>query len=374
MIFVTVGTHPGQFDRLVRRMDELAPLLKEKVVIQRGFTRYKPKNAEYFDFAEDISRYFKEARLVISHAATSVIEFSVGYGKPLIVVPRQKQFNEHIDNHQVEFAEYFARKTGVLCVLDIRQITAELLQKYNRSARIDTAGLKQLQKSIVQIITQESSVKDRLEYVVQLLQPKKTDRVLNIGVSNIPEIEMAIENSVRECWTLDLDKKKLEGARKYLTKTRLVQGDIYAPNNFKKGYFDKIIILEVLEHLDDDGRAIRILREALKNGGQIIASVPNRDPLHVLNPVMYTQHKRHYSNRMFKELFTKNGFEIEHFNVVECWTLLANLYYHLIMKFIFNKETPFGRFKRKANRTYRQINRYGLDLIIKARKISARNA
>jgi UDP-N-acetylglucosamine transferase subunit ALG13 len=49
MIFVTVGTHPGGFDRLVQQMDKIAGLIKEKVVIQRGFTRYTPRNAEYFE-------------------------------------------------------------------------------------------------------------------------------------------------------------------------------------------------------------------------------------------------------------------------------------------------------------------------------------
>ena len=41
MIFVTVGTHPDQFDRLIRKIDTIAPKIKEKIVIQRGFTKYQ---------------------------------------------------------------------------------------------------------------------------------------------------------------------------------------------------------------------------------------------------------------------------------------------------------------------------------------------
>ena len=54
MIFVTVGTHPGQFDRLIKRVDEIAPHIKEEIIIQRGFTRYAPKNTKYFDFTDKI--------------------------------------------------------------------------------------------------------------------------------------------------------------------------------------------------------------------------------------------------------------------------------------------------------------------------------
>ncbi|MDI6655433.1 MAG: beta-1,4-galactosyltransferase, partial [Candidatus Hydrothermarchaeota archaeon] len=44
MIFVTVGTHNQSFERLVKKADEIAGKIGEKVVIQTGHTKYKPKN------------------------------------------------------------------------------------------------------------------------------------------------------------------------------------------------------------------------------------------------------------------------------------------------------------------------------------------
>ena len=46
MIFVTVGTHEQQFDRLVKKVDELKGrnLIREQVVIQTGFSTYEPSN------------------------------------------------------------------------------------------------------------------------------------------------------------------------------------------------------------------------------------------------------------------------------------------------------------------------------------------
>lgn len=145
MIFVTIGTHPGQFDRLIQRIDEIAPFIDEKIIVQRGFTTYKPKNVEYVDFVKDLKPYYKKARLVICHSATSLLEFVLSFKKPIITVPRQAQFGEHINDHQVEFAEALQEKTGILCVLDISQLTPELLMRYSKIAMIRKDNLHKLQ-------------------------------------------------------------------------------------------------------------------------------------------------------------------------------------------------------------------------------------
>lgn len=152
MIFVTVGTHPGQFDRLIRRIDKIAPKIKEKIIIQRGFTKYTPKNVEFFEFTENIHTYYKKARLVIAQSATSLVEFSLKYNKLVITVPRQKKYGEHINDHQLEFGEYFSKKTAILMIKNIDQLTPELLKSYSKKARIDSVGLKNLQKIIIGLI------------------------------------------------------------------------------------------------------------------------------------------------------------------------------------------------------------------------------
>lgn len=145
MIFVTVGTHPGQFDRLIRRIDEIAPKIKEEIVIQRGFTKYIPKNVKSFDFADDLDQYFKKARIVISHSATTVLEFILKYKKSIITVPRQKKFGEHLNDHQVEFALYLEDKIGIKAILDVAEITPGLIKKYSGVPRVDKKNLILLQ-------------------------------------------------------------------------------------------------------------------------------------------------------------------------------------------------------------------------------------
>lgn len=148
MIFVTIGTHPDQFDRLIKRIDEIAPLIKEKIIVQRGFTKYKPKNVEYFDFTDNIDKYYKDSRIVIAQSATSLIEFVLKYGKPVITIPRESRYKEHINDHQVEFAEYFAKRANVLMIRDMRNLTPKLLTGYNRKPKIKLDGLHKLQNKI----------------------------------------------------------------------------------------------------------------------------------------------------------------------------------------------------------------------------------
>ncbi len=219
-------------------------------------------------------------------------------------------------------------------------------------------------------MTTKPYANNRADYIINLIGPSKNDRVLNIGVSNIPEIEIKLENKVRECWIIDIDRKKLNKAKRFLKKTKLICGDVTNNVQLKKNYFDKIIIIEVLEHLDEDGMAVDIIKSLLKKGGVVVAASPNNALFHLINPVKYFEHKRHYSNEEFKNLFQSRGFIIEHFNIVENWELLANLYTHLFFKFVLKKIIPFATFNKYSRRTYMKQNKRGLDLIIKAKKVN----
>jgi UDP-N-acetylglucosamine transferase subunit ALG13 len=102
MILVTVGTHPQGFERLVKAADELAADLDEEVVIQYGSSSYVPQHARGFRWAtsQEMERLTTEARVVISHAAAGAIILALHAGKPLVLVPRLKQYNELLDDHQ----------------------------------------------------------------------------------------------------------------------------------------------------------------------------------------------------------------------------------------------------------------------------------
>jgi UDP-N-acetylglucosamine transferase subunit ALG13 len=377
MIFVSIGTHPGQFDRLLRKIDSLALQLKEEIIIQRGFTRYVPKHCKSFTFTDNIGEYYQKARLVIVQSGTSLLEFALKYKKPVITVPRQKKYGEHLNDHQVEFGEYFSKKTGISCITDISDLTVEFLKTYSTIPIIDETNLIHFRKRLQQVfkkISKEVALKkpyarNRIQYILNLIEPQRTDSVLNIGVSNIPEIEMLLEDNVRNCITIDFDVKKIRIAQSYVKKAKFIRGDITSYQGFKHNSFDTVVALEVLEHIKEDEQVVKWVNSLLKTGGSFILSVPNNAWIHIINPVKYAEHERHYSIKRITDLLTRNGFSVTHQNTVERWTLIFNVYAHLLFKFVLRRTVPFGILSRLADNSYRQKNNRGLDIVIKAKKL-----
>ena len=118
MILVLTGTHNQAFDRLINSVDELAENCLEKFFIQTGNSLIKPKNCKWKKFLTPIEfeKKINESSLVITHGGAGSIINSLKNKKPTIVVPREKKFNEHINDHQIELAEALDKeKKIVLC-------------------------------------------------------------------------------------------------------------------------------------------------------------------------------------------------------------------------------------------------------------------
>jgi beta-1,4-N-acetylglucosaminyltransferase len=134
LIFVTVGSHYQGFDRLVKKMDEIAGKIDEKIIMQIGNTKYKPVNAEYFSFLEsfeEILRLNREARVVVSHAGAGSIVTALKEKTPVIVVPRLKKYDEHMNDHQLEIAKAMSENKNVTVVYDVEDLDNYLKLNFN---------------------------------------------------------------------------------------------------------------------------------------------------------------------------------------------------------------------------------------------------
>lgn len=134
LIFVTVGNHYQGFDRLIKKMDEIAGKIDEKVIMQIGYTNYKPLNAEYFNFLEnfgEILKLNKNARVVVSHAGAGSIVTALKQKTPVIVVPRLKKYNEHINDHQLEIAKAMSDDKNVRVIYNVEFIEEFLKLNFN---------------------------------------------------------------------------------------------------------------------------------------------------------------------------------------------------------------------------------------------------
>ena len=68
------------------------------------------------------------ARIVITHGGPASFIMPLQVGKIPIVVPRQHQFNEHVNNHQVEFSKAVqSRMKNIITVIDIDQLLDNIL-------------------------------------------------------------------------------------------------------------------------------------------------------------------------------------------------------------------------------------------------------
>lgn len=144
MIFVTVGTHEQPFNRLIKKIDNLVAKgnIKEKVIIQTGFSTYIPKYCEFHKMMsfEEMQAALRDARIVITHGGPSSFIEALQFGKVPIVVPRQEKFHEHVNNHQVEFTELIAKRmNNIIPVYDIDDLK-KTIDNYDEIAKTKNAG------------------------------------------------------------------------------------------------------------------------------------------------------------------------------------------------------------------------------------------
>ena len=135
MIFVTVGTHEQQFDRLVACMDRMKEqgILEVEVVIQTGFSTYEPKHCTWSKLLpyQEMVKNVEKARIVITHGGPSSFIMPLQIGKIPIVVPRQKQFGEHVNDHQLEFARAVAERQGNILLAEDTETLQRMLLQYD---------------------------------------------------------------------------------------------------------------------------------------------------------------------------------------------------------------------------------------------------
>ena len=134
MIFVTVGTHEQQFNRLVACVDNLKKdgVIQEEVIIQTGFSTYEPQFCKYsklFPYQKMIE-FVRDAHIVITHGGPSSFIMPLQEGKIPIVVPRQKQFEEHVNDHQLEFVKKISESGNIIPVYDISKLS-DVLKRYD---------------------------------------------------------------------------------------------------------------------------------------------------------------------------------------------------------------------------------------------------
>ena len=125
LVFIAVGTHPQQFNRLLQEADRIAERTKNaRFFAQSGASDYIPKNFPLKKALglEEFDAWMRKADAVISHGGEGVIGRALQLGKPLIMVPRLESFGEHTNDHQLELVEAVSKAKKIPAILDIQNL------------------------------------------------------------------------------------------------------------------------------------------------------------------------------------------------------------------------------------------------------------
>ena len=118
MIFVSLGTNDKSFKRLLNEFEKQIELgnIKEKVIVQSGFTKYNSKNMRVIDLMsmKDFKKYITSCDLLVTHGGVGTILDGLKLGKKIIAFPRLSKYQEHVNDHQIEIIDEFCKEGYIL--------------------------------------------------------------------------------------------------------------------------------------------------------------------------------------------------------------------------------------------------------------------
>ena len=126
MILVLLGTQNNSFKRLLEAIQHNIDkkVITDEVIVQAGFTKFESKDMKILDLIdkEEFSKLQDEADLIITHGGVGSIISSLKKGKKVIVVPRLKKYDEHVNNHQLQIARRFEQEGYVKCAINLKNL------------------------------------------------------------------------------------------------------------------------------------------------------------------------------------------------------------------------------------------------------------
>ena len=126
MILVLLGTQDNSFHRLLDKIQELIDkkVIKEKVVVQAGRTKYESKDMEIFSLMpqDKLRDLMEKADLIITHGGVGSIVTSLKMGKKVIAVPRLSSFGEHVNDHQIQIVDSFDKQGFLIGVVELDEL------------------------------------------------------------------------------------------------------------------------------------------------------------------------------------------------------------------------------------------------------------
>ena len=143
--FVSVGNAHQPFGRLLEAVSRVAVRLPQPVIVQHGYTPFDDPACTHVPFLgmEEFIQRVGDAELLIMHAGAGSVIHAVGAGKIPVIMPRRVAYGEHVNDHQVEFAQALAAAGKVVMVEnpgDLERAVEEAMARQRQLPNRDGGG------------------------------------------------------------------------------------------------------------------------------------------------------------------------------------------------------------------------------------------
>ena len=159
MIFVTVGTHEQPFDRLLKCIDKMVEdkKINEEVIVQKGYTDYELKNCTSYKLIgyDDMKKYIADARIVVTHGGPASFVAPLSIGKIPVVVPRQYKYNEHVNDHQLEFTREVEKRMKNIIVAENEEEIVNAIVNYDERIKNASGEISSNNKKFNEMLEEE---------------------------------------------------------------------------------------------------------------------------------------------------------------------------------------------------------------------------
>jgi len=178
----------------------------------------------------------------------------------------------------------------------------------------------------------------RREIILTLIRryyhDKKQIKILEIGCSGGPLLNLLVSQGYAQVFGIDISKKAVQLCKESGFKNVFLM-DGTEPH-FDGEEFDLIIASDVLEHIQDDEKAVKEWRRLLKKKGVIICFVPAFKFLWSKHDED-NDHCRRYTKKELENTFTNNDFKIIRSSYWNIALFLPTLFYRFLTKTFFKE-------------------------------------